>query len=575
MTVRSVIKRMMIDMPIRSAAAFMLLLMSSMAPAISLYFFQQLVSALFTGPGSYDLIPLTLYLFFSLVFPFGMRAGYEQLTIRIQKQLDSLYSGNALKQTQNASIRYIESGEGVNRAFRASQTQAEGIQRLAFSVIDIGSILVQAALLTLSLGWPGLMMLAVIVVFACPLYQINKRSAELNLQCNWEIEEERRKSETLFSILASRVAAAELWLYRLRGRYLKRYSRQQDDLNRRDNENYRRITRYTLRAETVLQLCLIVQLIIVGSLYFFLSYEAAFCITLVYASQTLLSWGNGMVQNVIHYKKQKLILQEYETIFNWPPQSRQSGNRSGFTHEVLRLENVSYRYERQSFNALDQINLTIRKGERIVLVGMNGSGKSTLIRMLMGYDQPIQGEYTIEGRAARDVLYSLWDHTTIMFQKFWKYNLSVEQNILLSDPENRDSRRLSKVLEKLELQDTFRHLEQGIQTEVVNGGLFSGGQWQKIALARTYFREKEIIVMDEPNAAIDALYELKMYKDFMELFEGKTAIVVSHRLPVCQLADRIIVLDRGRIVEDGPHEQLLKNKGIYYNMFSAQAKMYN
>lgn len=575
MTVYSVIKRMMTHLPLASAAAFFLLLLSSIAPVISLYFFHQLVSGLFAGTSGNIFIPVLFYLFFSLVFPFIVRAGYEQISLTIQEHMDHLFSGNALKQTQNVSIRHIESGEGVNRAFRASQTQADGIQQLAFSVIDIGSVLVQAAILTLSLGWPGLGLLVVIAVFACPLYRINKRSSELNLQSNWELEEEQRKSETLFAVLTSRVAAAELWLYRLRSPYMKRYSQQQEYLNRRHSQNYAAITKFTLRAETVLQLCFLVLLGFVGFLYFFQSYEAAFCITLVYASQTLLSWGNGLVQKLIQYNRQSLILQEYNAIFKWRTQSTPSGDNSVLLHHQLCLNNVSYRYERQNFNALDAINLTIRKGEKIVLVGMNGSGKSTLIRILMGYELPTHGEYTIDGQPADKVLHRLWDRTTIMFQKFWKYNLNVEQNIILSDPDHGEPHRLTNVLDKLDMSDLFKHLEQGMQTEVVNGGLFSGGQWQKIALARAYYREKEIIVMDEPNAAIDPLYELKMYQNFMEMFQGKTAVMVSHRLPICQLADRIIVLDRGTIAEDGSHEQLLKNKGLYYNMFIKQAEMYH
>lgn len=575
MTVYRVIKRMMTHLPLASAAAFFLLLLGSIAPVISLYFFHQLVSGLFAGTSGNVLIPVLFYLFFSLVFPFIVRAGYEQLSLTIQEQMDHLFSGNALKQTQNVSIRHIESGEGVNSAFRASQTQADGIQQLAFSVIDIGSVLVQAAILTLSLGWPGLWLLVVIAVFACPLYRINKRSSQLNLQSNWELEEEQRKSETLFAILTSRVAAAELWLYRLRSPYMRRYSQQQEHLNRRHSQNYTAITKFTLRAETVLQLCFLVLLGLVGFLYFFQFYEAAFCITLVYASQTLLSWGNGLVQKLIQYSRQSLILQEYNTIFKWRTQNTPSDTNSDLLHHQLCLKNVSYRYERQNFNALDNIHLTINKGEKIVLVGMNGSGKSTLIRILMGYDLPTQGEYTIEGQPVDQVLHRLWDQTTIMFQKFWKYNLSVEQNIIVSDPNHGDPHRLTKVLEKLDMTDLFKHLEKGMQTEVVNGGLFSGGQWQKIALARAYYREKEIIVMDEPNAAIDPLYELKMYQNFMEMFQGKTAIMVSHRLPICQLADRIIVLDRGTIAEDGSHEQLLKNKGLYYNMFIKQAEMYH
>ena len=239
---------------------------------------------------------------------------------------------------------------------------------------------------------------------------------------------------------------------------------------------------------------------------------------------------------------------------------------------IIRYKNVDIHIDSKII--LENVTFTLEEGEFAYILGAVGSGKSTLLRLMLGYDNPQSGRYTIDGIPITDVLKTLRYNSSIMFQKFWKYNMSIKQNIVLSDSSIDDISYYNEIKRKTNVCDIVDKLKNTDDTEVIHGGLLSGGQWQKVALARTYYRDRQIVFMDEPNSAIDALYELRIYQDFLEFFKGKTVVVVSHRLPICQLADRIIVMDKGMIVEDGNHHELMEKKGVYFNMFKKQADIY-
>jgi len=198
-----------------------------------------------------------------------------------------------------------------------------------------------------------------------------------------------------------------------------------------------------------------------------------------------------------------------------------------------------------------------------------------LIRLLLGYDLPTEGTYTIDGLNIKEQIRNIRDNASVMFQRFYRYNMNLKQNIVISEPsKEQDDEAIRESLEWAEITDMINGLKDGLNTQVIDGSLFSDGQWQRIAMARAFFRKRDIIFLDEPNSAVDALYEIKQYQKFMELMEGKTAVIVSHRLPICQLADRIVVMDEGRIIETGTHSELIEKRGVYFQMFASQSELY-
>ncbi|KYD08561.1 ABC transporter ATP-binding protein [Heyndrickxia sporothermodurans] len=240
------------------------------------------------------------------------------------------------------------------------------------------------------------------------------------------------------------------------------------------------------------------------------------------------------------------------------------------------IRNVSFQYPNTNTLAIDNINLHIRNKETIAIVGENGAGKSTLARLLLGLYQPQRGTIimgSVQNKA--DYPYISKKNISAVFQKYQRYALTVEENIRISDIKN--NYEVLRQLQNVELDTSSKKLPEGLQTLLSRefGGIdLSGGQWQRLAIARGLYRIHDLIILDEPTAAIDPLEETKIFKMFNDVSKDKTAVIITHRLGSAKIADRIIVMEGGRIVEEGTHDTLMEQKGKYAYMFNEQVKWY-
>ncbi|WP_341348187.1 ABC transporter ATP-binding protein [Paenibacillus sp. FSL H3-0469] len=241
----------------------------------------------------------------------------------------------------------------------------------------------------------------------------------------------------------------------------------------------------------------------------------------------------------------------------------------------IELKAVRFRYPLAIRNAVEEINLTIPDKQTLAIVGENGSGKTTLCRIIMGLYPPTEGEVWYGNVEASQTGY---ERTSAVFQHYRKYNETIRENVRIS--------QYSKPAEDAAVVSVCVEAGVLVSGEVYKDGLdtmlgrefggtdLSGGQWQRVAIARGLFRDSDYMILDEPTAAIDPLEETRLYNDFAALCRDKTAILVSHRLGSVKLADRIIVMKDGRIVQDGTHEELMSTAGEYRTMYEAQRKWY-
>jgi ATP-binding cassette, subfamily B, bacterial len=246
----------------------------------------------------------------------------------------------------------------------------------------------------------------------------------------------------------------------------------------------------------------------------------------------------------------------------------------------IEFRRVGFRYPESEEWALRDIDLTIRPGEKIALVGPNGAGKTTLIKLLSRLYDPTEGMILIDGVDIRELdPLDLRQRIGVIFQDFVRYHLAASENIGVGQIEALD--RLEQIIEsarKSGAHSIIENLPDGYQTMLgrwFHGGHeLSVGQWQKIALARAFMRDAEILVLDEPTASLDAETEYEIFRRFQELTVGKMAILISHRFSTVRMADRIVVIQEGRIAEIGSHHDLLNQGGIYGHLFSLQAEGY-
>lgn len=244
------------------------------------------------------------------------------------------------------------------------------------------------------------------------------------------------------------------------------------------------------------------------------------------------------------------------------------------------FDNVSFTYPNSTDQVLKKINVSIKQGEKIAIVGANGSGKSTFINLLCGMHNPTTGEVIIGGLNVKDYLLSIRNAISVVFQNFGRYEASIRDNITIADKErNASDEELLEIVKKANaltlLESQSNGLDEILGTFSETGNNLSGGQWQKLALTRAIYRNNaRIMILDEPTAALDPVAEAELYSDFTDLTSDKTTILISHRMGITAVVDRILVFAHGEIVEDGTHEQLLSKGGEYAKMYESQAQWY-
>lgn len=242
--------------------------------------------------------------------------------------------------------------------------------------------------------------------------------------------------------------------------------------------------------------------------------------------------------------------------------------------EGIQLKAVSFSYPHTKRYAVENLSLTVNPGETIAIVGENGSGKSTLVKLMTGLYLPTSGSVEVGGCDTRLVEPTmLFSQISAIFQNYGRYKLTLEENVRISDLNDElNTDQVQEVLQEVDFPQHIRH-EQMLSPEF--GGIdLSGGLWQRLSIARGLYRHHNLIVLDEPTAAIDPIEEAKLYRMFDKVSQGKTAILVTHRLGSVKLADRIIVMHHGRIDDIGTHSELIAKQGKYTHMWDAQANWY-
>jgi ATP-binding cassette subfamily B protein len=278
-----------------------------------------------------------------------------------------------------------------------------------------------------------------------------------------------------------------------------------------------------------------------------------------------------------------IYLSDFFEFFEIAPKIHNARQARAFPNPILKgftFENVGFRYPNSERWANRYLNFTLHPAEKLALVGENGSGKTTLVKLLCRLYDPSEGRILLDGYDLKEYdLHELRINTGIIFQDFLRYQMTFSKNIAAGKIDETENEELIKKAAHQSLADELakklpKGYEQILGKRFAEGVELSGGEWQKVAIARAYMRDAQLLILDEPTSALDARAEYEVFQRFTELTKGKMAVLISHRFSTVRMADRIVVLDKGELIEIGSHEELLAKEGRYSELFRLQAMGY-
>jgi ATP-binding cassette subfamily B protein len=526
----------------------------------------------------YLLLELGLFLL-SAAFTHGRRL-IQQL---IQLQLANRIRGEIIGKALTLDLAYFEDSDFYDRLQNARRDGGYKPVELindTFLIVQNLITLISFALLMLRFSpW----LVVILVVTSIPAFIAETRYSERGFRLLTRRAPETRQVNYLSRLLTEDTAVKEIKLFNIGGTLLKRYTTLFDKFFEEDKSLALR------RAGAGFALGLIATLGFYGSYAWIVWHTVQGRITLgdMTLYLAIFRQGQSTFQSILsaigNIYENNLFMANFFDFLRLEPRMKTNGQGRKLPRPLrggIEFRGVGFRYPDSDEWALRGVDLAIRPGEKIALVGHNGAGKTTLIKLLSRLYDPTEGSILIDGIDIRDLdPLELQQRIGVIFQDFVRYHLPVRENIGFGQIDAMDdAERIAAAARKSGAQAVVEELPLGYETMLGrwfhDGHELSLGQWQKIALARAFMREAEILVLDEPTASVDARAEYEIFQNFKTLTEGKMAILISHRFSTVRMADRIAVIQGGSIVELGTHEELLRREGVYAELFSMQAEGY-
>jgi ATP-binding cassette subfamily B protein len=562
-------------------------LFGSLLPVALIWITKLIIDGIVHAVSSHQ--PVTTRLWWLVAAEFALAVGNSVLT-RATDYSDSLLAD---KYTRHVSIRVMKHAADLDLIAYEDPVFYDRLERARVQATDrLGMIqsigrLVQQVVTAVSMSVavmlysPWLMLLLIAGVL--PAFLGESHFAFLGYARNFRQTPIRRQLDYLRVLGGSKEAAKELKLFGLKNFLTERFTRLSDQIYAEDVA----LARRRLIAGSFLS--------VIGTMGYYSAYVFVIWRTAigVLSIGTLYFLTNAIQQASINIQQvfstlsgiadQALFLTDLLAFFDMQPTIRSKPNALPAPKPIVRgfeFREVSFRYPGSPRRVINQLNFQLRPGERVALIGENGQGKTTIVKLITRLYDPTEGQILLDGIDLREYsLEDLYREIGVIFQDFMRYEMTAGENIAIGRIEDLGNLDLIQLAARKGLADQVvaqlpRQYDQMLGRRFEAGVDLSGGEWQKIALARAYLRNAQLLILDEPTAALDARSEFEVFQRFAELTAGKMALFISHRFSTVRMADRIVVLENGRIAEEGNHAQLSALGGRYAEMFELQAASY-
>lgn len=553
-------------------------LLTMLFPLAETYLLSRILDSLAFHNNLNETYMFGVLLFFAVLLHRFMECWCAYATEALNQLISQKYVSGVAEKVSELPLPFLDSSEGqdvVVDVYYAEWTVVHYYSK----VIDIVSVIIAFSIAFVELLKFNMLFSGLFLFLAIPGIVVDYYYKQKTEDFRLEHAPDERKFKYYKWMLVDRWPAKDVRVYNLSESLRERYNEEKEKYLVENRKIDKRAMKGSLLTELIEQSGLVAfsvfvifqaakQRITIGEIALYIGFATTICAMFSESAEKVVDMCT-------------ISLERMKRVFAvWDAEKAERGNSQKHVNEFNEMEfrDVYFQYPNQDEFVLKGVSFKLKQGERLSIVGVNGAGKTTIIKLMLGFYKPTQGEILLNGLPLDE--YDIDDVRrlfSVMFQNYSTYPLTLRENVSLSDIErSEDTNAIVESLKKSSydmdsVEDVNRNLTRQFDD---HGDELSGGQWQKVALARTYFRDAPIVVFDEPSSALDADAEDFVFQNYQEMSGGRTGIMISHRIYGGKYSTRVVVLNEGKIEEDGTHEELLNKHALYERLFMMQKEKY-